>query len=106
MPTIELKPCPFCGKMPFINPTARGPQKYYVACGGCHAMVGTHETAEEAAVAWNRRDGDQPQPKKRRNKHRCKHFRFPTAEAEDEWCAKYGPYYSCLGAHGCGSYEE
>lgn len=60
----------------------------------------------EAHDAWNRRAGDQPQPKRRRDKRKCANFRFQTAATAHDWCAKYGPHYECLGAHGCQNYRE
>ena len=53
-----------------------------------------------------------PAHHRRRNRRKCVHFRFPaadTAHADDiehVWCAKYGPHYECLGAHGCPNYTE
>lgn len=54
--TIELEPCPFCGKhsarMYKDHPTDF---YFYVMCWRCHARTASEYTEEEAAKNWNRR---------------------------------------------------
>lgn len=57
----KLKPCPFCGGEAKMERTPINPY-YYVICTNleCDATVGRFQpTEEEAAAAWNRRDGEQ-----------------------------------------------
>lgn len=73
--SIELKPCPFCGKtdtakimtvaecLCLDNPTEWNKTHYGVVCdniiGGCGASTGLyHESPEKAAEAWNIRASD------------------------------------------------
>lgn len=53
----ELKPCPFCGGKPFIQPNGRLGYKYWeVVCDSeCDFTGPARDTEEEAAAAWNRR---------------------------------------------------
>lgn len=56
----KLKPCPFCGSKAKMERTPINPY-YYVICTNleCDATVGSFQpTEEEAAAAWNRRDGE------------------------------------------------
>lgn len=116
MPTIELKPCPFCGKPARIE---KGEISGFwrVGCdtrdiGLCRGNIKvpsglyTHRTMKFAVDAWNRRAPATPQPKQRRDRRKCVHFRFPSDEIDYAWCAKYGPHHECLGAHGCPNYRE
>lgn len=61
----KLKPCPFCGSKAKMERTPINPcyyvTCYYVICTNleCDATVGRFQpTEEEAAAAWNRRDGE------------------------------------------------
>lgn len=68
----KLKPCPFCGEGATIfKCTMPGvPKPYYVACtcgvrlGYDTDNVGTFQTKEEAAEAWNRRAEPKPESRK------------------------------------------
>lgn len=116
MPTYEPKPCPFCGSEAESSSGWRDDESFaFVRCLNCDAIIAVHDdytgTDPELLLdmcekAWNRRTGDQPQPKQRRDRRKCVHFRFPTAEIAHVWCAKYGPHYECLGAHVCLNYAE
>lgn len=66
-----------------------------------HGMKVLRDTKPE-----NLRAGEQPQPRTRRDRRKCAYFRSKTAVALQDWCAKYGPHYKCLGAHGCKDYKE
>ena len=63
MSEIKLLPCPFCGSRAEIHKMTNG--QYYVDCsldnGFCHVIpkTGGYDTPEEAAEAWNRREGEQ-----------------------------------------------
>lgn len=52
----ELKPCPFCGKEPYIQsrPTARKTKIYSVKCR-CGAMHKFVDRRYKAIDAWNNR---------------------------------------------------
>lgn len=62
----KLKPCPFCGSKAKMERTPINHYYYYnpyyyVICTNleCDATVGgLQPTEEEAAAAWNRRDGE------------------------------------------------
>ena len=60
MPSVKLKPCPFCGGTPKV--VAGGfrpdPPTYYVYCHRCGASGGVCDTKKEAIAAWNRRAND------------------------------------------------
>ena len=60
MPSVKLKPCPFCGEKP--RPAATGfypdPPVYYIYCDGCGASGRMCNTEKEAIAAWNRRAND------------------------------------------------
>ena len=52
--TIELKPCPFCnGKAEMMGITF-----VYVKCLNCGVETMGYKEEEDAAFAWNRRDGE------------------------------------------------
>lgn len=115
MPTPELKPCPFCNKWSARlceNPSAHKYNRgWFIAHGGKGCVLSGvqsrgYATPDQAAAAWNRREPATPQPKQRRDRRKCVHFRLPTYEIAYAWCAKYGPHYECLGAHGCPNYRE
>jgi hypothetical protein len=63
MKTPKLKPCPFCGKPPTMEPWHGGaPTKQLVSCSNvegprlCQVAPGvTGETPRQAAARWNRR---------------------------------------------------
>ena len=63
----KLKPCPFCGEIPEVNPHGFYNQKtkdfsdrtYGIVCNACHASGWQfYNTKEEAITAWNRRAND------------------------------------------------
>ncbi len=60
MSEIKLKPCPFCGGearyFPFWN---ENPADYWVRCKICGCETACYDTQEDAAVAWNRRAGNE-----------------------------------------------
>jgi Lar family restriction alleviation protein len=54
---VELKPCPFCGKMPTLKTEFNAreqPRYYYVACS-CGATFTNADCESDAAERWNRR---------------------------------------------------
>lgn len=57
---MELKPCPFCGELPYIieHVTIRGGHArwYSLKCWECEYERTGFETIEEAIEAWNRRN--------------------------------------------------
>lgn len=58
----ELKPCPFCGGEAVIGQDEDWYYEWRVACCNkdCIFYLGkSYETEEEAAAAWNRRDGEE-----------------------------------------------
>jgi len=54
----KLKPCPFCGGVPSVTETDYADRyfarNYVICCADCTAEV-SHDTEQEAVVAWNRR---------------------------------------------------
>lgn len=123
MPTPNLLPCPFCpdGGTPFADAYVHAWEIVgRVGCRECgvgfdaYDLTGMGRDAQADADAllpplvekWNRRATLPPQPKTRRDRRKCDHFRFPTVEIAHVWCAKYGPHYECLGASGCTNYRE
>ena len=59
---IKLKLCPFCGSAAVM--LERAAKEGYKACCGDLTCIGSyifkwHQTKEEAAAAWNRRDGNE-----------------------------------------------
>ena len=52
--TIELKPCPFCGG----KAEMMGITFVYVKCLKCGVETMGFREEDEAAGAWNRRDGE------------------------------------------------
>lgn len=68
MQQIELKPCPFCGRVdtPIIWSTrSTGLINWRVSCDmagdktGCGGSCGARKTRAEAIEAWNRRANDE-----------------------------------------------
>ena len=72
MQQIELKPCPFCGRVDklIIDEIHHRLddiviRQYRICCSaagdntGCGASCGYQMTEEEAIKAWNRRDGNE-----------------------------------------------
>lgn len=68
---LPMKPCPFCGEYPTMQPWHGGlPTKKLITCtnasfydedGGCSVGPSvTGETEEEAVASWNRRAGTEP----------------------------------------------
>lgn len=53
----ELKPCPFCGKVPSVNQSAIS-ELWHVMCDHCGASSTGKTTCAEAIEAWNRRESD------------------------------------------------
>jgi len=57
----EMKPCPFCGEAPEIEPWHGGaPTKKLISCQNEDCEVGpsvTGETEDEAVAYWNTRKG-------------------------------------------------
>ncbi len=55
----KLKPCPFCGCRPKVNPPGWGVYGYYVMCEAMRCKVNpctdSFPTREKAIAAWNRR---------------------------------------------------
>lgn len=52
---MTIKPCPFCGDDKPVPSHSENGEWHYVACWGCDATTGPHETAGKAVDAWNRR---------------------------------------------------
>lgn len=54
---IELKPCPWCGRVPVAADISGGGPAYWVECYRCEATgpVDTSSSLDGAADAWNRR---------------------------------------------------
>lgn len=53
----ELKPCPFCGKVPTLKTELNAcskPRYYYVACS-CGATFTNSDCEADAIAMWNRR---------------------------------------------------
>jgi len=62
-PLPKMKPCPFCGEMPTIEPWhGGGPRKRMISCEGVDCMVQPSvpgSTARQALERWNvRADAD------------------------------------------------
>ena len=59
MSALELKPCPFCGGQPVLDPFSGIGGEYYVYCSGhktgCRCDLGLLDSRAEAIAAWNRR---------------------------------------------------
>ena len=59
MKECELKPCPFCGKIPELVEWWDGGNGYYAGCSneGCQIVPSTNMglSREEAIKAWNTR---------------------------------------------------
>jgi len=57
MPKIKLKPCPFCGRKPYVF--LGDNDAWFVQCKECSATIGSHPqdnfTEKLAISAWNRR---------------------------------------------------
>ena len=54
MTEIELKPCPFCGGLPFIY--SEDGEDYQVVCDNCDGTIDrTSDNKKEAVKAWNSR---------------------------------------------------
>ena len=51
----ELKPCPFCGGVPYINDELRAEDCICVQCQECFSESTPMETDAEAITAWNTR---------------------------------------------------
>ena len=57
----ELKPCPFCGGIPFyndgfyVNGKGGTTNYFYVRCTDCKAKTDDLPTYKKAKEAWNRR---------------------------------------------------
>lgn len=62
MPSIELKPCPFCGNSKSILLHENIMDCYFigysVSCCGCGVETRYFKSKEKAAEAWNRRADD------------------------------------------------
>lgn len=54
---IELKPCPFCGGVAFLQEGMM--EDYRVECFYCFAHTFYEDSEEEAIEAWNRRADDE-----------------------------------------------
>jgi hypothetical protein len=55
--TADLKPCPWCGKMPAVSGVVKS-QVYWVRCGfgAAHNVIGPIRKTEAGAIkAWNER---------------------------------------------------
>ena len=60
MQEVELKPCPFCGKKPYIERWSSGGMMYMVKCNNpdCPVPVVSYPTVHnlvEVIADWNRR---------------------------------------------------
>lgn len=58
----DLKPCPFCGEQPSSEVESNGLGVFWIICdnvnvGGCGCEGPYKPSEEEAAEAWNRREG-------------------------------------------------
>jgi len=54
----ELKPCPFCGVVPFARILSYKDRTFEVCCQNpkcCMAITGPRPTRDAAIAAWNRR---------------------------------------------------
>lgn len=49
----ELKPCPFCGGIPFMNEDIRF--GYQIRCSKCLSMTRRFEFKKDAVNLWNKR---------------------------------------------------
>ncbi len=56
---IRLKPCPFCGQDDAVY--ALSDFLWHVECSACFVSTYGYYTPEEAAQAWNRRKGHDPE---------------------------------------------
>ena len=54
----ELKPCPFCGGIPFMNEDLRF--GYQIRCSKCLSMTRRFEFKKDAVNLWNKRRKDRP----------------------------------------------
>lgn len=60
---MDLRPCPFCGKVNYLVVMAEqygNEKQYQIVCdasgdGGCGASCGWQDTLEKVKEAWNRR---------------------------------------------------
>jgi len=64
MQVIELKPCPFCGKMPHVSSyMSFGRYEHYVECCNrkCKVYIKTmpYNREKQAIAAWNMRAGEE-----------------------------------------------
>lgn len=55
----ELKPCPFCGGLAYIEPRNRSATKvWWVRCYDCGIETDVYDSEKEAIESWNRRVQD------------------------------------------------
>lgn len=58
MSNTELKPCPFCGGIPFMNEDIRF--GYQIRCSKCLSMTRRFEFKKDAIILWNNRRNGKP----------------------------------------------